>query len=450
LDKRLQKRYQILVTQHLHSLTPLACGIHALPSANTAFAATQAAWRFFRNPRVGLPQLIAPLIQAGQQAVAAGDAPYVLAVHDWSNLHFGHHPSKKDRARLRFPNDKGYELATALLVETRFGHPLAPVEIRLRNARQVFSSRTPAPGRHASHLDQLRPTMTAIAELPLARPVVHVIDAEADSVAHLRDWQQDGRLFVVRSDGLRRVRYQGKSVLLKDVATQLLRQEAFTHCRQVTYHGQEATQHIAEAEVVLDRPGQRHRVRGRGQRQRVPGPPLTLRLVVSRIVDEQGRLRAVWLLLSNLPAEVDAAVVALWYYWRWRIESFFKLLKSAGWELEDWQQQTAAALAKRLLVASMACVVVWEVARAQGPDAETLRALLVQLSGRQMKRGVGWTLPALLAGVWVLVALREALAQTPLEEMLRLAGAFLPPPTASRDPPIPAPEKGRPRPHTDV
>ena len=30
-----------------------------------------------------------------------------------------------------------------------------------------------------------------------------------------------------------------------------------------------------------------------------------------------------------------------WYYWRWKIESFFKLLKSAGQQLESWQQPSA-------------------------------------------------------------------------------------------------------------
>ncbi|MEZ5477737.1 MAG: hypothetical protein R3E95_09720 [Thiolinea sp.] len=60
---------------------------------------------------------------------------------------------------------------------------------------------------------------------------------------------------------------------------------------------------------------------------------------------------AEWFLLTNVAA-VDAATVALWYYWRWRIESFFKLMKSAGHQLESWQQESALAIAKRLLVAS--------------------------------------------------------------------------------------------------
>ena len=74
--------------------------------------------------------------------------------------------------------------------------------------------------------------------------------------------------------------------------------------------------------------------------------------------------------------------IAQWYYWRWKIESFFKLLKSAGHSIEQWQQETAAAIAKRLLVATMACVVVWQLARSEEPEASTLRQLLVRLNGR--------------------------------------------------------------------
>ena len=44
-------------------------------------------------------------------------------------------------------------------------------------------------------------------------------------------------------------------------------------------------------------------------------------------------------------------------------------------------------------------------------------ALLVQLSGRQMKRGKEYTTPALLAGLWVLLAMIEALEQHGVEEL---------------------------------
>jgi hypothetical protein len=449
LEKRLRKRYATLVQQHLHSAHPLACGLRALPTLKSSYAAAQAAWRFFANPRTSLATLVQPLHEAGRQAVAESTAEYVLAVHDWSALHYYHHTAKTDQTQLSHAHDRGYELASTILVDAAHGNPLAPMEIRLRAEGVVYSTREPTPAPDAVRLDELRPTMQAVADLHLARPVVHIIDSEADSVAHLRDWHQDGRLFVVRvSDSRRWVRYRGESRHLSDVVADLDRRRAFRDSRSVTYHDQPARQWIAEAEIVLDRPAQRHRQRRVGKRKRrrgkigrpkkgsrrrgashrvrLPGAPLRLRLVVSDIRNEAGELLAQWLLLTNVPDTVSAATIALWYYWRWRIESFFKLLKSAGQEVEHWQQETAEAITKRLVVASMACVVVWQLARAEGPDAEAVRALLVKLSGRQRRRGVAWTLPALLAGLWVLLAVQGVLETMDVEEFRRLAELALP------------------------
>jgi hypothetical protein len=157
----------------------------------------------------------------------------------------------------------------------------------------------------------------------------------------------------------------------------------------------------------------------------VPGPPLTLRLVVSRVCDASGRTLAVWYLLTNLLAAVDPATVALWYYWRWRIESLFQLLKSAGHQVEHWQQHSGAALAKRLLVAAMACTLVWRLAREPSSAAAALRALLMRLSGRQVKYGHRHTAPALLAGLWILLAALEALEQHSVEELRQFKNTLL-------------------------
>src|SRR5262249_58483630 len=234
------------------------------------------------------------------------------------------------------------------------------------------------------------------------------------------DWTQygagraDAGYCRVRANSSRKVRWQGGEWSLADLAGRL----PFRRCREVQYKGQKAVQHVAEAEVVLDRPAWRHRRRGgRVINERVPGPPLTLRLVVSRVCDATGRTLAVWDLLTNVPAEVDTATVALWYYWRWRIESLFKLLKSAGQQVEHWKQPTGAAIAKRLVVAAMACALVWRLERQPSAEAGTLRALLVRLSGRQMRWGREATAPALLAGLWVLLAMLEVLEAHSVEEL---------------------------------
>jgi hypothetical protein len=425
LEPRLQRRYVQLVNEHLHSAPPLAAGPAALPRLTTAFASTQAAWRFFANDTAALPVLVGPLQAAGRQALLDSPAEYALLIHDWSILNYDRHTAKTDQILFSRGSDRGYELASALLVDAATGDPLAPLELRLRTAAAVHSTRSPAPRGSANHLDEVLPTMRAVTALALSRPLVHVIDCEADSVAHLRRWHRHGHRFLVRTDGTRTVSWRDRECRLPELVTALEREQAFARAREVLYHGRPATQTVAEAAAVLTRPAYQNR---KGRRKVIPGRPLPLRLVISQVRDAEGALLAQWCLLTNLPADVAAERVALWYYWRWRTESYYKLLKSAGQQVEAWQQESGAAIAKRLVVASMACVVVWQVARLRGAEGERWRELLVRLSGRQMKRGVTFTLPALLAGLWVLLAMTEALRHYDLEEIRRLAATVLPKP----------------------
>jgi hypothetical protein len=426
-DKRLQRRYLQLVQEHLSPVQAVAAGLRALPGTTQAFASTQAAWRFYANPRVTLPQLARPLIEAACTAVAHDNRHYALVVHDWSQLTFNTHQSKRDRAVLSSATDLGYELLTALVLSDRDGAPIAPVCQQLRAAQGVYSSRSARVQPVPSQLDALAPTMRFMQRLKLGKPTVHIIDREADSVGHYRRWTHHRRLFLVRADAQRVVRHEGQERSLSEVVVSLHRSGAFRPSRTVEYHGRSAEQFVAEAAVVLERPAApNRRGAGGGPRRLVRGAKLPLRLVVSEVRDGDGTLLATWLLLTNVPSSVSASEVALWYYWRWRVESYFKLLKGAGLHLEQWQQETASAVAKRLLVASMACVVVWQVARSEAPEAAEARRLLVRLSGRQMKWGVEFTEPALLSGLWVLLAVVRVLEHQDLDDLLRLAQSVLP------------------------
>jgi hypothetical protein len=416
VEPRLQLRYRQLVLEHLHVSDPLAAGIHALavPGLTDGFAAVVGAHRFWRNDAVTLPRLIEPPQQLSRQWRQQAPSAWGLVIHDWSLLRYPTHRRKTDQVKVN--NGRGYELTTLLLVDGSAGDPIAPLEVRLRSAEGVFSSRTPAPGKKAFRIDEVLPSMQAVARLGLGERLVHVSDREADSLAQYRAWQADGRFFLVRAKGSRMVRWQGEERTLVHLAERL----AFRRCREVRYKGQHAVQHVAETAVVLDRPAWRKRRRGgRVVNERVPGPPITLRLLVSRVCDATGRTLAVWYLLTNVPAEVDTATVALWYYWRWRIESLFKLLKSAGQQVEHWKQPRGEAIAKRLVVAAMACALVWRLERHPAAEAADLRRLLVRLSGRQMRWGREATAPALLAGLWVLLAMLEVLEEHGMAELRR-------------------------------
>jgi hypothetical protein len=429
MDLRLQKRYQQLVQEHLGQAKATAAGLRPLPTETSAFASTQAAWRFWRNPRVTLPHLMQPLLDCVQTAASQDCLQYLLMVHDWSHLDYVGHHSKRDRLTGDHPGEVGYEAQVALAVSDTTGCPLAPVYLGLQANDGVLDSRWTTVQKPVSNLDGLLAVFDFVRDQGFGRPAVHIIDREADSVAHYRAWQKANHYFLVRADTDRLVLHDGQERSLSVVVEHLQQQQAFHSSRAVEYHGRPARQEVAETTVVLHRDAFPTRVTdGVKQKRRVRGAPLTLRLVVSRVYSPDGELLAEWLLFTNVPAEVLTATVALWYYWRWRIESYFKLLKSAGLELEHWQQEKATAIARRLLVAGMACALVWQIARHQSPQGSELRRLLVRLSGRQMGLGVEYTEPALLAGLWVLLALLETLRQYSIADLQSLAALVVPQP----------------------
>ena len=191
------------------------------------------------------------------------------------------------------------------------------------------------------------------------------------------------------------------------------------------YQGRAAQLWVTETEVVLAQPARTMVPCGRGKKKKkqveIPGPPLTLRLIVVQVRDDNGQMLATWHLLSNAPATLlSAEQLARCYYWRWRIESYFKLLKSHGQQLEHWQQETGAAIFRRLLVATMACVTVWHLQSDSSPAATELKTTLIRFSGRQTKRTRPHTAPALLAGLWVALTMLEYLEHHDLKDLKRL------------------------------
>ena len=413
MERRLQDRFVKLVKSHMRQALPTAAGLTAVwePDAGS-FATTQAAWRFLNNDRVTLQALAQPLQEAGRAGLMRSTAAVGLAIYDWSMLAFGEHTSKADRLQRSHAKDVGYDLTTALLVDAADGSPLAPMLMHLRSASQLYSTEPSPPPADTPHVDQVLPAMQASDGWGLDKPLVHVIDREADSVGHMRQWDRARRMFLTRADD-RCVQWRGREQMMGKVVAKLLKQGAFIKAREVEYQGKTAFQHVAEAKVTLCRPAKRRVKKGRKTVQvTVPGEPLELRLVVSRVCDGKGKLLATWLLLTNVEASLaDAATVALWYYWRWRIESFFKLLKGHGQQVEQWRQETGGAIVRRLLVASMACVCVWRLQQREDKPAQQMKQLLVRLSGRQTKRKRPHTAPALLAGLFVLLPMLALLEE---------------------------------------
>jgi len=184
----------------MRSANPLATGL-ALPNACiSSFTATQAAWRFYGNADVTLRQLVEPLVSLALERSRQACDAWVPVVLDWSNIHFEKHLKKADRTRLMHTNHQGYKLLTALAISDKNGVPLAPVCLELASARGLHSTRGGELLDVASVLDGLTPVMAEVVGFQWGKPVVFVIDREADSVAHYRAWDSAGWRFVIRAD----------------------------------------------------------------------------------------------------------------------------------------------------------------------------------------------------------------------------------------------------------
>lgn len=431
-DPRLQRRYHGLVMAQLSHSHRVAAGFHPPASLQRPFAAVQGAWRFYGNTRITLAQLANPLLQCAREDVPQDCDQWMLVAMDWCNLHLNDHDCKEDRVKLAHSKDLGYELLTALAISDRTGQPISPLCLEMRAAKGVYSTRVKEPFEAPSVLDGLEPVMKHVQGLNLGKTPVFIVDREADSVGHYRRWDASGLLYLIRADDNRLVLHDCKERRLGEVADDLKAHNGFVLTGPVQFKDRPATQYVAETIVVLHRPARTHRLdpkTGKARHHNIAGAALPLRLIVSEVRDEKGTVLARWLLLSNLPQAVAAAQVALWYYWRWRIESYHKLLKGAGQQVECWQQESAEAMSRRLLVAAMAGVVVWRLARDQSGEAEEMRQVLVRLSGRQMKRGrnaPAFTEPALLAGLGVLLPMLQLLSSYSVQELIELTQAALP------------------------
>lgn len=424
------------MSEHAHAVNAAVSGLTALPGTAKPFAATRAMTRFLNNPAIAFAALLTPAQEAVRTALADGGGPFALVVHDWCMFQFNTHTSKTDRYRRSHEHDLGYELGTALVVDATDGRPLGPMEFRLRTQGRMLTTRVGGAALPPGHIDELLDAMNESRRWNLGRTPVHVIDREADSVGHYRQWHAAGHKFLVRADATRLVRWQGQEVKLDAVVSGLALQfqdvlDAEGQHEIVSTPKGTGWLRVAETEVVLDRPavtntGEKTPA-GHKKKKQVPGEALTLRLVVTRVVNELGVVLAEWTLLTNLAkSEADAATVARWYAWRWRIETYHKLLKTAGLNAEQWQQDCGEAFLRRLIVASMACLTVWHLQRDESEDAARLRAILVRLSGRQMAYRVASTAPALLAGLEKLLAFEDLLQREDIAEILALARKVLP------------------------
>lgn len=242
----------------MNPIANLAPGIKDIASAQkTSFATTQAIWRFLNNESVSFQQLNQPIQLIASQQILESKHDYALVAHDWSQLQYVKHSNKINRRQRTHANDTGYELQSSLLIDAETGLPIAPLAQTLCDDTGRYSTFAEFADKE-NHLNALMQQIDHIEAMNLDKKLVHMIDREGDSIAHLREMQQKGYHWLIRVKEGNTIEFQGQDEKIKDVADQIVTSEI----KEVNFKGQKAILHVGEAEIRVTR---RAKPKGRDQ-----------------------------------------------------------------------------------------------------------------------------------------------------------------------------------------
>ena len=399
-------------------------GLKILLGKSKAFSQVQASWRFLNNENVTIEALFEPIKESTKEEIEKHCEEYLLAMSDWSHLDYKKHHKKEElETKKKKANCKqlGYDLQTTIAVSDKTGEPIAPLVHNLKTSKKVYSTYDENIDMGKTHLEELASRAKAIKnELKTDKKIVHIVDRESDCVAFMRELNSNNELFLLRVKRNASVYFleENKSIKQGELANKL---SLGKFVKTIKYKNRKVKIFVNECDVEVRRDATKVSINKEGKKsvKKTPGEAIKARFIVERLVDAENNIVAEWLLISNiLDTNVSAETLATWYYYRWKIESYFKLLKSSGFNLKEWQQKKPIALFKRLLVVSFSCLLVWEIANDSSANAKKVRDFLVLLSGRLIERGKEFTLPALLAGLESYLQMMDVMLLFSREELL--------------------------------
>ncbi len=386
-----------------------------------------------------------------QTALAGVPADHdILNIYDGSQLNFSSHNSKKDRRLIGDHRELGYEYACCLALDLTDERLLGVVHDCLVNAdgpddraamdygyEPLFAhfSKAEQVRLRANHKHQMAVHIRGTAERLKPWHVIDVADREFDDIFILDSSRSANRDFVIRSKADRNVQMPCCK-WIPDSARTLNRSHFPTPDGYTCVNLKHLIPHVPlpfRRELPLDRENRvvdpknaarvavlstgafkcrLYRPAKRNKTYVTPHRPVDLNVVVIRELTPPPDVTPVcWVLFTSLPADTPeqiAAIVRI-YELRWRIERFFRLLKS-GWHIHKSRYDSAAKLARYLVVVTLAAVAVNELARSLGfplhgiPEPERytqLKAAMLQPQAPQIPLNLRILAHILRLGGWL-------------------------------------------------
>lgn len=319
-DVRLNKR-MVKLTENLCRDPSLS-----IPCANTSWAETLAAYRFFDNDKVTFAS-----IMSGHKASTLSriqTEPVVLIPQDTTFLNFATDDKSKGMGTLRTKNANQQLLHTSIAISpSRVNLGIVDGSLWQREEASTGSSRARKKiDEKESHRWLLHyQSACAIQEQSPETTVVSIADREGD----IHEWFQYAESvplerrasYIVRAKANRALELEEERIPLWDHMNSLksLGKYSVNVPNRNGEPGRDAAVNVVAAEVQLA---------GKGKARK----PLFLHVVyVKEISPPIGEKGIEWMLLTDLPVEdfVQARVIIEWYRCRWEIETYFRVMKGS-------------------------------------------------------------------------------------------------------------------------
>lgn len=388
---------------------PAAAGLGPVHE-RTPMADLASFYRFAGNEKASL--------EAMRQARAAATleraehcGELMLVMHDVTELSYYGHDSKEDRRALGDGQGLGYEYHCCLAVGASSGAPLGVLhdtvvsksgpddadsfdyqgDPTFKSLPKAGKKRLPTNHKHqfAVHAQGLASTLGG-------RPVVHVGDSEFDDVFIMLACEDASAHFVLRTRSDRLVQVLEQPWMSESLRTPqagghpappgYIHSSVHRLLPFLTMHpyktvfvdakGRISEEHtslgmrpakleIASLRVRLYRPAKRSK-----KYFETPRPVEVNLVCVVEKHPPQGVQALNWTLYTNLETDTPdkQAAVAQHYRLRWKVESYFRLLKS-GYRLEDCRLEDAGKIARLAIVLSLAAMAILQLKEAAGLPA---------------------------------------------------------------------------------
>lgn len=343
------------------------------------WAETKAAYRFFKNDNVEPGDIVDA--HSRKTAVRAGRYETVLAIQDTSYFTYTNHPSTKglgliasNKGKYRQEVHSNGLLMHSCLAVTTEGTPLGLLDQKVYARKDCPEKKRITQGGKNTHKIPLEEkesfrwveTLKAGEKVPSETTVVNVCDREADFYEFFMAAESAGATVLVRAAQNRKIN-RVSSTYSPDDGVYLWEHVASQPClgrfeldipevkkakNRPARHARRATMGVKYARFTMSPPttlSNRH----------AENLPHTRMYAVHALENNppEGEEPVEWMLIINRPvSSIEAACERVrWYSLRWRIEMFFKVLKS-GLRVEDCRLGTAARLIRYLTVMS---VIAW-------------------------------------------------------------------------------------------